>query len=343
MHARAVLPSSKPLLGGADQTTGTDLPVSLSLSLSREGDHNTTVNASHGSRTHTTPLARLARASPYGRPWRMRTTGFRYVCGCEAGTAGGRPLPGRFRCVHMFLLLVACPPTSPVVCEENAALMACWPAAGPRGYGYMSTSHSWPVWFIVRLLTRMRLSSGAHPACLAPTYYVRLMQVDNNNPAVMALLEFLRAHEHDDVLDAAAMARLNDELVPAALQAWPALQDVLESKVNGFREVYPWTADHGFTKALTRAQVFALTQQLMLQVGPPVSLFIPPILFSSSSSSSSSFFFLLQFLLRLYLRVLLTRGSICVIIPSFFCAPFMKLIFLPMHSFFSCVLVYSSF
>ena len=111
----------------------------------------------------------------------------------------------------------------------------------------------------------------------------------------MALIEFLQAHAHDWVLDAAAMAQLNDELVPAALQACPALQDVLESKVNGFREVYPWTADHGFTKALTHEQVFALTQQLMLQVGPPVSLFVPLSFEFSLSFFRSAFFFFFFF------------------------------------------------
>ena len=52
-------------------------------------------------------------------------------------------------------------------------------------------------------------------------------------PAVRALLGFLQAHAGDAhaVLDAAAMALLNGELVPAALAAWPELQDALESKV----------------------------------------------------------------------------------------------------------------
>ena len=177
------------------------------------------------------------------------------------------------------------------------------------------------------------------------------MQADNNNPAVMALREFLRAHAHDELLDAAAMARLNDELVPAALQAWPALRGVLETRADDYRgTAYPWTADHGFTAALTREQVFALTQPLMLQVGSPVSL--PSSCLLSSFLQSFFFFFflffffffffflLLLFWFFLYLRVLLTRGlrdhSII------FCAPFMNLIFLPIHSFFCCVL-YSSF
>ena len=130
----------------------------------------------------------------------------------------------------------------------------------------------------------------------------------------MALLEFLQAHAHDWVLDAAAMARLNDELVPAALQAWPELQGVLQTRVEGFRMV-PWTADHGFTEAPTREQVFALTQQLMLQVGPPVSpsflfsSFLPFSRPSSSSSSSSSFFLTFFFLLS---SSALAFVSICV-------------------------------
>ena len=114
-------------------------------------------------------------------------------------------------------------------------------------------------------------------------------------PAVMALLEFMRAHEHDAVLDAAAMARLNGELVPAALAAWPALRDVLK----GNREVYPWRADHGFTETLTCEQVFALSQQLMLQVGPPV--FPPPFLPSLPSSGSLVLLVLLVLLRLLFL------------------------------------------
>ena len=81
-----------------------------------------------------------------------------------------------------------------------------------------------------------------------------------------ALLEFLQAHAHDAVLDAAAMARLNDELVPAALQAWPELQDVLETRLRFTEQVPLWTAAGGFTAALARKQVFALTQLLLLQV-----------------------------------------------------------------------------
>ena len=98
----------------------------------------------------------------------------------------------------------------------------------------------------------------------------------------MALLEFLWEHEHDWVLDAAAMARLNGELMPAALQAWPQLQDMLETTAavvvtrRGRRgvAVYPWTARQGFWQPLDHEQVFALTQQLMLQVKrQPVFLF----------------------------------------------------------------------
>ena len=47
-----------------------------------------------------------------------------------------------------------------------------------------------------------------------------------------ALLEFLRAHGRDAVLDAAAMARLNGELVPAALAERPDAQDVLCTEVR---------------------------------------------------------------------------------------------------------------
>ena len=81
-----------------------------------------------------------------------------------------------------------------------------------------------------------------------------------------ALLEFLRAHAHDAVLDAAAMARLNGELVPAALQERPALQDVLAKETRWAKTVFGWQSAHGFTAALTRDQVVALTQLLMLQV-----------------------------------------------------------------------------
>ena len=89
-------------------------------------------------------------------------------------------------------------------------------------------------------------------------------------PAVLALVDFLRAHAHDAVLDGAAMARLNGALVPAALAAWPALRQVLETRSQS-AAVFAWTtAAHGFTAALTHEEVCALTQLLMLQVGPPV-------------------------------------------------------------------------
>ena len=81
-----------------------------------------------------------------------------------------------------------------------------------------------------------------------------------------ALLAFLQAHEHDGVLDAAAMAQLDDELVPAALAEWPGLQQVLESEKSYVR-VFNWTPADGFKAALFRDQVSALTQLLMLQVG----------------------------------------------------------------------------
>ena len=51
----------------------------------------------------------------------------------------------------------------------------------------------------------------------------------------MQLLEFLRAHAGDAVLDAAAMAQLNGALVPAALAAWPPLRQVLEIRVRKTR------------------------------------------------------------------------------------------------------------
>ena len=72
------------------------------------------------------------------------------------------------------------------------------------------------------------------------------------------------------------MAQLNEQLVPPALAAWPALQHVLKTKVPvemswlGHKAVYGWSAAGGFVVALTRDQVFALTQQLLLQVGLPV-------------------------------------------------------------------------
>ena len=83
-------------------------------------------------------------------------------------------------------------------------------------------------------------------------------------PALRALLEFLQAHAGDGVLDAAAMAQLNGELVPAALAAWPRLQQLLETE-DVF--VFYWTPADGFEAALRQDQVFALTQLLMLQVG----------------------------------------------------------------------------
>ena len=92
-------------------------------------------------------------------------------------------------------------------------------------------------------------------------------------PALRALLEFLREHagDHGDgVLDAAAMAQLNDELVPAALAAWPDLQQVLESTLESWWHVavFRWTVAGGFQAPLSHEQVFALTQLVMLQVGP---------------------------------------------------------------------------
>ena len=94
-------------------------------------------------------------------------------------------------------------------------------------------------------------------------------------PAVRALLAFLQAHAGDGVLDAAAMAQMNGVLVPAALVAWPGLQQVLESEVKRWDErsgssgaVFPWTAARGFVDALSREHVCALIQLLMLQVGP---------------------------------------------------------------------------
>ena len=97
---------------------------------------------------------------------------------------------------------------------------------------------------------------------------------------LLALVEFLQAHAGDGVLDAAAMARLQDELVPAALAAWPGLRQVLEARVSHVSDtrddaVCNWTAAGAFAAPLTREQVFALTQQLMLQVCLPV--FAPAI------------------------------------------------------------------
>ena len=87
-----------------------------------------------------------------------------------------------------------------------------------------------------------------------------------------ALVEFLEAHVHDAVLDAVTIAQLNTQLVPVALAEWLGLQDVLEMTVvmlDETQQVYPWTAACGFSAALTHEHVFALTQQLMLQVGLP--------------------------------------------------------------------------
>ena len=85
-------------------------------------------------------------------------------------------------------------------------------------------------------------------------------------PALRALLEFLQVHAGDGVLDAAAMGQLGEVLVPAALAAWPRLQQVLESEAN-YCAVFNWTPADGFKAALARDQVLALTQLLMLQVG----------------------------------------------------------------------------
>ena len=98
---------------------------------------------------------------------------------------------------------------------------------------------------------------------------------------MQALLAFLQRHAHLAELDDAAMARLNDALVPAALTAWPALQDVLETEARPVqrgvtsprRAVFAWAnGARAFREPLARDQTRALIQLLMLQVGPPVLL-----------------------------------------------------------------------
>ena len=91
---------------------------------------------------------------------------------------------------------------------------------------------------------------------------------------MLALVEFLQAHAGDAVLDTAAMVQLNEAVVPAALATWPHLRQVLETEVKQLNTeaVFKWTADAGFAVPLTREQVFALTQLLMLQVGLPACL-----------------------------------------------------------------------
>ena len=107
-----------------------------------------------------------------------------------------------------------------------------------------------------------------------------------------ALLAFMQAHEHDGVHDAAAMAQLNGVLVPAALAVWPRLQQVLKSKDDFGRAVFNWAPADGFKTPLTREEVSALTQLLMLQVGLPlVSFFFPLFFFFYFILFSSSCFF----------------------------------------------------
>ena len=85
-----------------------------------------------------------------------------------------------------------------------------------------------------------------------------------------ALQFFLQKHAGEAVLDETAMENLN-ALVRPALAAWPALQEVLEAKVQGQSgsepvQVYPWTVENRFDQPLSEEQVGALTRQLMLQV-----------------------------------------------------------------------------
>ena len=91
-----------------------------------------------------------------------------------------------------------------------------------------------------------------------------------DDPRVMALLQFLWQHADVAVLDALAMAQLQ-ALVPPALVARPDLQRVLELYVRRFsnflpESVFSWTTARGFARPLSREQVHALTQLLMLQV-----------------------------------------------------------------------------
>ena len=108
-----------------------------------------------------------------------------------------------------------------------------------------------------------------------PSFLRFLPSIPQPAPAELrALLEFLQAHAGDGVLDAAAMAQLNGEVLPAALAAWPVLREVLETKVAWFRAmlhatVFNWTAGAGFAAPLTQEQVFALTNLLTLKVGLP--------------------------------------------------------------------------
>ena len=163
--------------------------------------------------------------------------------------------------------------------------------------------------------------------------------------AVTDLLGFLQAHAGDVVLDAAAMAQLQEELVPAALAAWPGLQQVLQTKTCSFLDdeaVYPWTAAGGFAAPLTREQVFALTQQLMLQVRLPMfvlacgpmrflvclsgtfpcsflPLLLSPLSFIHSFSSCSFFVLYFTFPLLSFLPLLLFFSVFSFLSCSFFC------------------------
>ena len=79
-----------------------------------------------------------------------------------------------------------------------------------------------------------------------------------------ALLAFLKLHEDGGALGATAMEQLNGLVLPA-LAAWPGLQQVLDTRVDGSK-VFFWTPAAGFAAPLEHEQVFALSQLLLLQV-----------------------------------------------------------------------------
>ena len=90
---------------------------------------------------------------------------------------------------------------------------------------------------------------------------------------MLALVDFLLAHEDDAVLDAEAVAQLNNELLPRALAEWPALRGLWVTPAlpdGGDRE---WKLLARSAERLTRERLHALLQQLMLQVGSCLTFF----------------------------------------------------------------------
>ena len=145
----------------------------------------------------------------------------------------------------------------------------------------------------------------------------------------MALVEFLQAHAGDAVLDAAAMARLEDDLLPRALAAWPDLRKVLQDQDLVF---WRWdgTAEYcRFAASLSCAQVFSLAQPLLLQVGNlpflSSSFFFRSFLSQPNNVSVSPPFSFFSFCFLCFLSFLF----------AFFSFPFLSFLFLSFFPFFS--------